>query len=70
MLTIDALASRYGKLPSEVIKTSSTFDLFIYDTAMSYMRKVQEGQESPNTAYTQDELLKMIQETRTNANES
>lgn len=30
------MAERYAKLPTEIIRTATTFDLFICDTAMEY----------------------------------
>ena len=35
-MMLDALAERYGKLPSEVLERASTLDLWVYDTAISY----------------------------------
>lgn len=36
IVMIDAMAKRYGRLPSEIITEASTFDMVIMDAAMSY----------------------------------
>jgi len=36
MLTIDRVAQRYGVLPSHALRTASTFDLQVANTAMAY----------------------------------
>tara|TARA_R110000803_G_scaffold135387_2_gene202395 strand:+ start:578 stop:796 length:219 start_codon:yes stop_codon:yes gene_type:complete len=35
-ITVDAMAERYGKLPSEVLRDASTVDLIVFDVAVSY----------------------------------
>ena len=35
-MAIDALAERYGQLPSVIARESTTFDLFIYNAASDY----------------------------------
>lgn len=32
----DVLGQRYGKLPSEVLRTADSFDLMVFDVAVSY----------------------------------
>lgn len=48
IMLIDTLAERYGKLPTEVIRQASTFDVFIADTAIGY-RNAKQAQASGNT---------------------
>lgn len=43
VLTLDQLGKRYGLLPSEVIAKASTFDLVIFDIALTYERHVNES---------------------------
>ena len=65
---IDALAERYGKLPTEVLDKASTFDLQIYDIAVSYRNWIEKKSMSkdPNDLYKPDELEKMIKKSRHN----
>ena len=35
-LTVDAMAERYGRLPTEVLANASTVDLIVFDVALSY----------------------------------
>lgn len=35
-MMLDALGERYGKLPSEVLDQATTFDLWVFDVAISY----------------------------------
>jgi hypothetical protein len=32
----DVLGQRYGKLPSELLRTADSFDLMVFDVAVSY----------------------------------
>lgn len=36
MLLLDTLGKRYGLLPSQVMQTATTFDVFILDAAIGY----------------------------------
>ena len=40
------MAERYAKLPTEIIRTATTFDLFICDTAMEYRNAQQARQQA------------------------
>lgn len=42
---IDSLAKRYGMLPSNIMKSASTFDLFIMDAAINIEGYLQEQAE-------------------------
>lgn len=35
-MLLDSLGERYGKLPSEVLAKATTFDVWVYDVAVSY----------------------------------
>jgi len=43
------MAERYAKLPTEIIRTATTFDLFICDTAMEYRAAQQARQHEEAT---------------------
>lgn len=59
-LTVDAMAERYGKLPTEILKDASTVDLIVFDVAVSYRnyqhKKQQNGGKAPVQDYSQEEL--------------
>lgn len=59
-MAVDAMASRYGLLPSEIMSRASTFDLFVYDTAVSYIQYAQDKAEGKSPEYKQEDLLKML----------
>ena len=40
-MAIDALAERYGQLPSEMVRRATTFDLFIFNAANDYRALLQ-----------------------------
>jgi len=44
-LLLDAISERYGVLPSQLLKEGNTFDLQIFDIAMSY-RSYQASKDS------------------------
>lgn len=57
-ITVDAMAERYGKLPSEVLRDASTVDLIVFDVAVSYRNykeKQSKGQVDTND-YSQEDL--------------
>ena len=60
IMQIDTIGSRYGLLPSEVIKRADSFDLFIMDAALTFEKyhndKSSTG-KAPIPDYTTDELI-------------
>jgi len=73
MLTIDFLAKRYGKLPSEVMSQGTTFDLYVSDTAVKYQNWLYEKEQGNNTntmrqskdhGLSQQQMKAMIERTR------
>jgi len=48
VLMIDTIASRYHCLPSEVIESADTFDLYIVNTALDLHAKAREQEEKKN----------------------
>ena len=61
---IDALGERYGKLPSEVLDKASTFDLQVYDIAVSYRNWLEKKATSkdPKDLYDPNDLDKMMKD--------
>ena len=63
-MAIDAMASRYGLLPGEIMSRASTFDLFVYDTAVSYTQYAQDKAQGKAPAYKQEDLLDILKESK------
>jgi len=70
VMAIDAMSSRYGLLPSEVMSRASTFDLFIYDSAVSYLNYAQDRANGKAPEYKQEDLLNILKGSRGNENEN
>jgi hypothetical protein len=69
IMLIDTLGERYGKLPSEVIRQATTFDIFVADTAIAYRNAQMEkayGRDSNKDPgqYSEDDLIKVLKESR------
>jgi len=72
MLTLDFVSKRYGKLPSEVMASASTFDLYVADLAMRYQSHMYEVEEAKRTGkaapsgkkLSTEEMLAMIDNVR------
>lgn len=60
VMAIDAMSSRYGVLPSEIMSRASTFDLFIYDSAVSYIQYAQDKANGKSPEYKQEDLLEIL----------
>jgi len=57
------MGERYGKLPSEILRSGTTTDLFVFDTAAAYRMEKQRaanGTKEPAKLST-DELLKKME---------
>ena len=70
-LTIDRMAKRYGKLPSEIIRDATTFDLQCLDVTMSwvaYQRHVQEHGRPPTPKLSVDQMLEQMKKAKERAN--
>jgi len=67
-MMIDAMAERYGMLPSDVLHKGNTMDLLIFDASMSYRQHIQakaNGEPAVKTDdFTQDELKEMMEKRR------
>ena len=69
VMLIDTLGERYGKLPSEVIRQATTFDVFVADTAIAYRNAQMEkaygkDQQLDPSQYSEEDLLKVLKESR------
>ena len=60
-LTVDAMAERYGKLPTEILRDASTVDLIIFDVALSYKNHQQRKQQNGGKTEAQDISLEEMQ---------
>jgi len=54
IVTIDTMAKRYGKLPSEIMMSASTFDMVVMDAAMSYESYLEKQYKNNNSSQTPD----------------
>ena len=73
MLTVDFIAKRYGKLPSEVMAQATTFDLTVGQLAVDYQnytyeveRRKQNGQAMPAPKLTQEQMQDMMNKVKLN----
>jgi hypothetical protein len=60
IMAIDAMCNRYGLLPGELMSRASTFDLFIYDAAASYIRHAQDKADGKAGDIPQETLLEIV----------
>jgi hypothetical protein len=61
---IDGMAERYSQLPSQVIRSGSTFDLFIYDTALGYRNLLQRRANGEPDEVPEKTLLAILEKNR------
>jgi hypothetical protein len=65
LITIDAMAKRYGLLPSQIMEQASTFDMVIMDAALSYevyleqQHRAKSGFKMPAESVPQEQLNKL-----------
>jgi hypothetical protein len=52
VLSIDFVAKRYGRLPSEVMTAASTFDLYVADVAVQYQNYLYDKENKKHDAKT------------------
>lgn len=67
-MMLDAMAERYGMLPSAVLKEGNTLDLLVFDASSTYRRYLQDKSQGKPTIKTEDfsqeELKSMMEESR------
>jgi hypothetical protein len=68
---IDAMAERYGMLPTCILEQATTFDLFVYDTIVGYknaqIEKENEangGPKAASAAVSEERLLAVVARTK------
>lgn len=63
---VDQLATRYSKLPSEILQSGDTFDMMVYDVVSTYTKHIQSKQKGnvDSSMYDQDQLLEKLQKHR------
>ena len=76
-MILDSLGERYGKLPSEVLAQSTSFDLWVYDVAVSYRnyqteKRSKSQDQAPQATSIMDpaELMRKVEEFRERQNRS
>lgn len=62
----DALAKRYGKLPSQLLLDADSFDLMVFDVAVTYekMEHDKANKKVDMNMYDQNELQSMMDKAR------
>lgn len=58
---LDALGERYGMLPSELLDRANTFDLWVYDVAVSWINNQQNKANGKPQNYDVDDLRKRME---------
>lgn len=58
---LDALGERYGMLPSELLDRASTFDLWVYDSAISWINSQNDRSNGNPQNYNVDDLRKRME---------
>jgi hypothetical protein len=68
IVTIDAMAKRYGYLPSEIMNRASTFDMVVMDAAISYESYLEaqhrQGSSGAPPDVPEEELLKILEKAK------
>lgn len=67
-VTLDLLAERYGKLPSEILSQGSTLDLQVFDIARSYEKMRENKVNGVMPEVKQDVLLEVLNKVRNESN--
>lgn len=60
-IMLDALGERYGMLPSELLERANTFDLWVYDVAVSWINDQHNKKENKPRNYDQADLRKRME---------
>ncbi len=53
---LDALGERYGMLPSELLDRANTFDLWVYDVAVSWINNQSDKANGKTPQYDESDL--------------
>jgi hypothetical protein len=57
ILSIDTMAQRYGCLPSKLLESATTFDIFICNSALRYQQNKEREADGNFDHYSVDELM-------------
>lgn len=55
-IMLDALGERYGMLPSQLLEHANTFDLWVYDAAVSWINNEHAKKEGKPVKYDENDL--------------
>lgn len=58
---LDALGERYGMLPSELLDRANTFDLWVYDVAVSWINNQSDKANGKAPKYDESDLRKRME---------
>nr|DAU83276.1 MAG TPA: hypothetical protein [Caudoviricetes sp.] len=58
---LDALGERYGMLPSELLDRANTFDLWVYDVAVSWINAENDKANGKTPQYDESDLRKRME---------
>lgn len=58
---LDALGERYGMLPSELLDRANTFDLWVYDIAVSWINSQHDKANGKPPKYDESDLRKRME---------
>jgi hypothetical protein len=58
---LDALGERYGMLPSELLDRANTFDLWVYDVAVSWINNQSDKANGKPVKYDESDLRKRME---------
>lgn len=63
---LDAMAQRYGVLPSTLLMKGDTFDITVMDVALTYQSLKEKGanKQDVTSMYDQEELQEIMNRTR------
>ena len=68
---LDRMATRYHYLPSQILSSASTLDLYVMNNAMSYYKRQQDssqtmaGSDKPSAPeLSQDEMMTLLNKTK------
>lgn len=65
VLMLDTLGTRYSMLPSKVLASANTLDLFVMERAMKYhTERSDPNYKKPPPSLTEDQMRAMIQQVK------
>jgi hypothetical protein len=60
-ILLDALGERYGMLPSQLLDKANTFDLWVYDVAVSWINNQNAKANGKPGQYSESDLIKRME---------